>query len=131
MDFSDIFRIVNLATGILMVLGGITQFFGHFDPHGITIGVYMIVFGLATALLEFQIPPQVSRYASFMFSFLGRGLFYFFVGALMITEHWWRIAPGAIVMAIGAGYIVLEFIPSIEPPANMRDADAGWGAEQV
>ena len=27
-----------------------------------------------TALLEFQIPQQVARYASFMFSFLGRGI---------------------------------------------------------
>ena len=31
-----------------------------------------ILFGLATAGLEVQIPPQVSGYASFMFSFLGR-----------------------------------------------------------
>ena len=37
-------------------------------------GVYIIIFGLATAALEFQIPPQVQRYASFMFSFLGRGV---------------------------------------------------------
>jgi len=29
---------------------------------------------IGTALLEFQIPSQVSRYASFMFSFLGRGI---------------------------------------------------------
>lgn len=28
----------------------------------------------ATGLLEFQIPPQVARYASFMFSFVGRGV---------------------------------------------------------
>lgn len=34
----------------------------------------MILFGAFVGLLEFQIPPQVSRYASFMFSFIGRGL---------------------------------------------------------
>jgi hypothetical protein len=38
---------------------------------------------------------------------------------------------GAIVGLIGVAYVALEFIPSIEPPANMREADAGWGAEQV
>jgi len=27
-----------------------------------------------TAPAEFQIPPQISRYASFMFSFIGRGI---------------------------------------------------------
>lgn len=38
---------------------------------------------------------------------------------------------GAIIIAGGVIYAGLEFFPSIEPPANMRDADAGWGAEQV
>ena len=37
-------------------------------------GSYVIVFGLVTGGLEFQIPAQVSRYASFMFSFIGRGI---------------------------------------------------------
>ena len=40
----------------------------------VVVGVYVIIFGLGVALLEFQIPPQVSRYASFLFSFLGRGI---------------------------------------------------------
>ena len=38
------------------------------------IGAYVIIFGIATALLEYQIPPQISRYASFLFSFIGRGV---------------------------------------------------------
>ena len=57
------------------------------------VGIYVILFGASTALLgqslrmnlgtldfhtdttaEFQIPPQLSRYASFLFSFLGRGI---------------------------------------------------------
>ena len=40
----------------------------------VIIGVYLILFGAATAGLEFQIPPPVAKYASFMFSFLGRGV---------------------------------------------------------
>ncbi len=43
----------------------------------------------------------------------------------------WREIAGSIAGLIGVAYVVLEFIPSIEPPANMREADAGWGAEQV
>ncbi|KAF2083408.1 COPI associated [Saccharata proteae CBS 121410] len=130
MDFSDIFRIVNLGIGVLMILGGIVQFF----PPGlkqIILGVYLILFGLATGFLEFQIPPPVSRYASFMFSFLGRGVFYVFIGCVMLDDKWWKYVPGTVIGLVGIGYIVLEYIPSIEPPANMRDADAGWGAEQV
>jgi len=131
MDFSEIFRLVNLGTGGLMILGAITHFF-DINVQNLVAGIYLIIFGLCTAGLEFQIPPQVSRYASFMFSFLGRGLFYLFIGSIMLGDGWFRVLPGTIVMLIGAGYGVLEFIPSIEPPANMRDAaDAGWGAEQV
>jgi len=97
----------------------------------IIVGVYLIIFGLATSLLEFQIPPQVTRYASFMFSFLGRGLFYLFIGSIVLGPAWYKYLVGGLVMAVGLVYVVLEFIPSIEPPTNMRDADAGWGAEQV
>nr|OQO23195.1 hypothetical protein B0A51_06261 [Rachicladosporium sp. CCFEE 5018] len=97
----------------------------------IIIGIFAIVFGLTTALLEFQIPPVASKYASFMFSFVGRGVFYFFLGMVIVGEHWYQFVPGGIVALVGVGHIALEFIPSIEPPANMRDADAGWGAEQV
>jgi hypothetical protein len=39
---------------------------------------------------------------------------------------------GGIVGITGIAYIVLEFVPAIEPPSNMREAEvAGWGAEQV
>ncbi|TLD13466.1 uncharacterized protein PgNI_03637 [Pyricularia grisea] len=88
-------------------------------------------FELTTALLEFQIPPQVSRYASFLFSFIGRGAFYIFIGSILLNDGALRIIAGSIIGLIGVAYAVLEFIPSIEPPANMREADQGWGAEQV
>ncbi|KAK5085276.1 hypothetical protein LTS08_003263 [Lithohypha guttulata] len=69
--------------------------------------------------------------SSFLFSFLGRGVFYVFVGSIILAGHWPRIVAGTIVGFIGLGYCALEFAPQIEPPSNMRDADAGWGAEQV
>jgi len=131
MDFSDAFRFVNLGTGVLMVLGGIAQFF----PIGFQstiIGCYVILFGLCIGLLEFQIPPQLSRYASFLFSFLGRGIFYVFVGSILLQhDHILRIIAGSIIGLIGIAYCALEFLPSIEPPQNMREADGGWGAEQL
>ncbi|KAI1458073.1 COPI associated [Annulohypoxylon moriforme] len=130
MDFSDSFRIVNLAVGVIMVLGGISQFFNA-SFQSIIIGAYVLVFGLGVALLEFQIPPQVSRYASFMFSFLGRGVFYVFVGSILLNNGVLRIIAGSVVGAVGLAYAALEFVPSVEPPANMREADQGWGAEQV
>ncbi|KAH7328234.1 Golgi apparatus membrane protein TVP15 [Stachybotrys elegans] len=130
MELSDIFRIVNLAVAAITVLGGVTHFFSV-TIQSIVIGIYMLVFGLSIALLEFQIPPQVPRYASFLFSFIGRGVLYVFLGTLLLGDWALSNIAGTIVGAVGLGYVVLEFVPSIEPPSNMREADAGWGAEQV
>lgn len=56
---------------------------------------------------------------------------YIFIGCLLLGKLISNIA-GGIVGVIGVIYIVLEFVPSVEPPSNMREADvAGWGAEQV
>jgi len=85
-----------------------------------------------------------------MFSFVGRGVckslltpthhersswlidpVYIFIGCVIAGSSWYQYVPGALVALIGLAYVALEFVPSIEPPANMRDADAGWGAEQV
>ncbi|KAI1193215.1 Golgi apparatus membrane protein TVP15 [Nemania serpens] len=130
MDFSDSFRIVNLVVGVVMILGGVSQFF-HASIQSIVIGVYVIIFGAFVGLLEFQVPPQVSRYASFMFSFIGRGIFYIFIGSILLSQHWTRYVAGSIIGLTGVAYAALEFVPSIEPPANMREAEQGWGAEQV
>jgi hypothetical protein len=64
-------------------------------------------------------------------TFLGRGVFYVFVGTLLLDSSWPRYVAGSLIAAVGVGYGVLEFVPSVEPPANMREADGGWGAEQV
>ncbi|PKY03687.1 hypothetical protein P168DRAFT_237884 [Aspergillus campestris IBT 28561] len=125
-------RIVNIAVGVIMVLGGIAQFFPP-SMGSIIVGAYVIVFGLLVGGLEFlpTVPDYVYRYASFLFSFLGRGAFYIFVGSIMLHGHVLRYIAGSLVGFVGVGYLALEFVPSIEPPSNMRESDQGWGAEQV
>ncbi|KAL4919813.1 COPI associated protein-domain-containing protein [Aspergillus aurantiobrunneus] len=129
---ANAFRFANIAVGVIMLLGGIAQFFPISLGHIIT-GVYVILFGIIVAGLEFlpNVPDYVYRYASFLFSFLGRGVFYIFVGCLILHGHVLQYIAGSIVGFLGIGYVVLEFVPSIEPPSNMREADQGWGAEQV
>jgi drug/metabolite transporter (DMT)-like permease len=61
----------------------------------------------------------------------GMMLVYIFVGCLILEFHVLRTIAGAIVGLVGVGYVALEFVPSIEPPANMREADPSWGSEQV
>ena len=48
------------------------------------------------------------------------GTVYVFIGSVIVGDKWYRIVPGSLVGIIGIAYVVLEYIPSIEPPANMR-----------
>jgi hypothetical protein len=48
-----------------------------------------------------------------------------------LDGHILRYIAGSVIGIIGLGYIALEFVPSIEPPSNMRESDPSWGAEQV
>jgi len=128
-NLSNIFRLVNMGVGVIMVLGGISQFF-PISLQSVIVGCYVMLFGVGTTLLEIQVPPpQVSRYASFMFSFLGRGIFYVFIGSILIHDGWLRVIAGSIIGLVGVAYAALEFIPSIEPPQSMRDSQ--WDGEQV
>jgi uncharacterized membrane protein len=45
---------------------------------------------------------------------------YFFIGCILVGDRWFNYIPASIVALVGIAYIVLEFVPSIEPPANMR-----------
>lgn len=45
---------------------------------------------------------------------------YFFVGCIVAGDKFINYIPAAILALIGVSYIALEFVPSIEPPANMR-----------
>ena len=56
---------------------------------------------------------------------------YIFAGSILLEHNTMDIIFGTVIAIIGVAYVVLEFIPSIEPPQNMREADGGWGAEQV
>jgi hypothetical protein len=62
---------------------------------------------------------------------MGRFTVYIFIGSVIVDTPWYKWVVGTIVGLIGIGYVALEFVPSIEPPANMRDADPSWGAEQI
>ncbi|ODV62500.1 uncharacterized protein ASCRUDRAFT_69296 [Ascoidea rubescens DSM 1968] len=133
-DLSGAFKITNLIVALFSTLCGLSELFQGFIPFTNTItelvstnayrqfilGLYAIAFGLLVGYLEFNVPPQVINYASFLFSFIGRGFFYLLIGTIVGHDHFLKVFPGFIIALVGIGYIVLEFIPTIMPPENMR-----------
>ncbi|KAH3679059.1 hypothetical protein WICMUC_001254 [Wickerhamomyces mucosus] len=116
-DLNGIFKAVNLLVGLITAIWG---FIGLFNLRTFFIAIYLLAFGVSIVLLEFQIPPLTQQYASFLFSFLGRGVFYILLGFLIIHDNVLRYLSGFIVVIIGIAYSILEFIPSVEVPDNFR-----------
>lgn len=90
------------------------------------------LFGVITGLFEFKLPKAIIQFASFMFSLLGRGLFYVFLGCIILNYNSLSLACGVIIILIGVVYCICHFIPQIEPPANMRSStfEASFGRNQ-
>jgi hypothetical protein len=38
----------------------------------------------------------------------------------VLGDTWYKYLVGGLIIVVGVGYAGLEFVPSIEPPANMR-----------
>ncbi|CDO54168.1 similar to Saccharomyces cerevisiae YDR100W TVP15 Integral membrane protein localized to late Golgi vesicles along with the v-SNARE Tlg2p [Geotrichum candidum] len=131
LDLTNVFKLVNLAVGILAVLGGISQFF-PVSFQSTIIAIYVILFGVGITFLELvQVPHATSRYASFLFSFIGRGVFYIFIGTILLHDHVLRIIAGSIIAVIGLVYVALEFVPAIQVPENMRLNDYDDATETI
>lgn len=107
---------------------------GQFISHhfsSIIIGIYSLIFGLVILGLEVvSVPPRynaiISKYASFLHSFAGRGVSYLLAGVLLLNHYVLLYISGSIVAVIGILYFSLEFVqllqpsPSMSPPSDQR-----------
>ncbi|KAG8894662.1 hypothetical protein FRB99_001069 [Tulasnella sp. 403] len=136
-----IFKVVNIAVGTLLEAGAI----GHFiwrSLSSIVIGVYALLFGAVVIALEFWTPPpeyttKLYRYASFLYSFAGRGVFYFLAGVLLLNHYTLLYVSGTFVGFVGLVYFILEFVKMVEVPPSMVAPDHDdpesrpvWSADQ-
>lgn len=73
----------------------------------------------------------MARYASFLHSFLGRGVFYVFLGVLMLNYHVLLYVCGSAVALVGLAYAALHFLHPFEPPSTMRPPETDPEAQPV
>ncbi|KAI9020799.1 COPI associated protein-domain-containing protein [Phycomyces nitens] len=118
-DISLVFRVINIVVAVFMIIGAVATIIDGGFPNFIQ-GIFCILLGLMTAVFEFKLPGQVTQFASFMFSFLGRGIFYIFVGGITLGYKGLAIASGVIILVVGVGFVICHFIRTIDPPSNMQ-----------
>ena len=91
------------------------------------------MFGAIIGLLEFQIPTEARVFGSFLFSFLGRGVFYILISVLIEASSWFRGIGSFLIFLVGVVYIILDNVSSIAPPdnMNMESGPIGLNDEEV
>lgn len=62
------------------------------------------------AVCNFKSIGFVRRYALFLFTPLGRGLAYFFIGSfVVVSTWWWLVLVGVLVLVVACLYLVTSF----------------------
>lgn len=118
----SIFKYINLLAGTLAVLSGISQLRQIFTEFNVFIqGLFAIVLSTYIIYLEFKIPSQLYKYASFYFSFLGRGILHFLLLTLLAHDiNTFKFFANFILLLTGIGYIFCHFTSFIEEPDNFK-----------
>ncbi|KAJ1955617.1 hypothetical protein EC988_001782 [Linderina pennispora] len=77
------------------------------------LGLVCLVFGLIVCVMEFLHWAVFRMHASFLFSFFGRGLFYFMCGCLTIDSNAAQLGIGIVLVVFGVIYMCLTFVTSL------------------
>ncbi|KAG0301016.1 Late Golgi vesicles protein [Dissophora globulifera] len=112
---AGLFRLINLVTGALMILGGVLLFVKNINFNSSILGVILGILGVLTFALEFVIPEVIVYNMGFMFSLLGRGVCN--AGVLCLKRQWFNIVVGSVIMAIGVFYVIMHFVGATPSPS--------------
>ena len=65
-----------------------------------------MIFGLLMIIAELRLVILL-RYCYFLQHYAGLGLFYIFVGGLILNEHWWMVLVACVLLGVGICYLIL------------------------
>ncbi|CAL9735104.1 golgi apparatus membrane protein Tvp15p [Monosporozyma servazzii] len=120
-----LFKYANLAIGTLAALTGVSQLTQIFNDFNVFIqGLIAIVLSTFIIYLEFKIPSQLYKFASFYFSFLGRGALHILLASLLgHGVSFIRFFTILLLVFSGIGYFVCHFTKAVEEPDNFKIND--------
>ena len=91
----------------------------------IVLGVYLLLFGVIIAVTSIAYWGPVREWTKFMYSWLGRGASFVFLGLLSLnTSSTLAFLVPILVVAIGVVYIVLAFTSSVPVPLPILRSEA-------
>jgi len=112
-----IFHILNFIVAVVILIEGVFYCIGG-GVLGFILGAYVLFFGVLIILFELKPPAIIQEAFGYFKWWIGRGLFYIFVGVLTygawVLHDWLYI--GVIPIVVGIVYCILQFISGIEQP---------------
>ena len=101
------------------------------DPRSVIANAYQVIFGLVMIVAELRW-VRLLQYAYFLQHYVGLGLFYIFVGGLILGSSWWMVLVAVALLAVGIVYLILGCAcrrmvtkPILPPSAGSRQPAAG------
>ncbi|SCU90399.1 LADA_0F03774g1_1 [Lachancea dasiensis] len=117
----QIFKATNLAAGSLASFSALSQLsYLLTDFPAFLKAIFALGLAIPIVYLEFKVPPNLYRFASFYFSFIGRGLCLILLSLLLSYGGALKIIISLLLFVAGIAFTVVEFIPSIQEPDNFR-----------
>eukprot|EP00735_Rhodelphis_limneticus_P009811 TRINITY_DN2875_c1_g1::TRINITY_DN2875_c1_g1_i1::g.6035::m.6035 TRINITY_DN2875_c1_g1::TRINITY_DN2875_c1_g1_i1::g.6035 ORF type:complete len:167 (-),score=26.20,COPI_assoc/PF08507.5/6.5e-29,DUF3784/PF12650.2/0.16,DUF3784/PF12650.2/52,DUF308/PF03729.8/0.091,DUF308/PF03729.8/3.1e+03,E1-E2_ATPase/PF00122.15/6.4 TRINITY_DN2875_c1_g1_i1:385-831(-) len=119
-NLNRVASVLSIVCAILMVVAGIirlTHAGTGTDAFQIAVvGFYLVVFGLLLSLVELRAFAVLTRHFGFLFSWIGKGLFFIFVACLLFGISPFHTAAGVVIILVGIFFICLQFVPSTKSP---------------
>merc|ERR1719282_111946 len=132
--------ILGMGSGLVLSILGFWLMFAGFITFGITsvlVGFYLMLGGVLMILGELQFEWFITR-VSFLASYAGRGVFYFFIGSLTFVIFGvdsivsiFLMIVGSVVMVLGIVYIVFHFFGHRLGGGSDNNVSAGGSAYEV
>lgn len=116
-------KIANLTLGGLATLASLSQLtFLVTDFNVFVQSLYAIALSALIVYLEFKVPSNLYKYASFYFSFFGRGLLHILLGIMLFHGGPFKLITALFLVLSGIAYCLFQFLPMVEEPDNFKIA---------
>ena len=109
--FIYILRILTFGSGVGLIALGIVKFatFGIGDVRGFFLTIYYILFGILVCFSEMPC-DRLLKHFYFLKFYLGKGLFFLFLGTITFTWNEVYYLVIAIVLFVGSGFYLYLFL---------------------
>lgn len=118
----QLFKYLNLILGALTLLTSLTHLTYVFDRFDVFAqSLFAIFFSAFIIILEFKIPRNTYKFASFYFSFIGRGILNILLCSLLAHDSAvLTILTCVLLFVSGMAFIAFQFTDFVEEPESFK-----------